>query len=148
MIKKIIIGIAITAFLVFGSVGSIYAYQKEQPDKDTVNMDMGEDAISMAYSGLKGTATQPASNKNNDDCQGIENKYQHNNNFSNNEDNNCEQEKNNYSWQHKYNYQNENCNDGNCQEYNHNNSHSHSYQNLNSENKGNFSLRQNRNNRQ
>jgi len=142
MIKKITIWIAITAFLVFGGAGSIYAYQKEQPEMDTLNMDMGKEAISNSYSGLKDYAAQPASNKNNDDCLAKENRYQHNNNFRDNEENNgCEPEEKNYSWQYGYNYNNENCGDENCLEYNH--EHKNSYQKSSTENESNFSNRQN-----
>ncbi len=114
MIKKIIIGTVITAFLIFGVTGSLYAYQEEPAEKNS---------------------------------ETAENRFQHDNSFRRNEEGiNCEPEKNYYSYQHKYNYQNENCGDDNGLEYKHNNRQSHSCQNFNSESKGNFSLRQNRNN--
>jgi len=147
MIKKIIIGIAITAFLVLGGAGSIYAFQKEQEQMDTLSMDMGREAISKADSSLEYNAPQFTFNKNSNDCLAAENRHQHNNNFRNNvENNNCELEKNNYSREHNYNIKNENCSNDNCLEYKYNNRQIHSYRNFNSENKGNFFLRQNYNN--
>jgi len=92
MIKKIIIGIIITAVLSLGAAGSIYAYQKEQSKLNT--------------------ATLTANDKNDGSVSSAENEYQYGNAYGKTEKNgNCESENNCYSWEHNYRYQNSNVKD-------------------------------------
>lgn len=124
MIKKIIIGIIITAVLSLGAAGSIYAIQKEQPKSNTTAL--------------------TADGKNNSNVSSVENKYQYGNAYSKTEKNgNCESENNRYSWQHNYNRKNENCDADNCLEYNYNYKHNYTYQNSNIEDKSNTFCNQN-----
>lgn len=114
MIKKIIIGIIITAVLSLGATGSIYAYQKEQSKLNA--------------------AVLTTNDKNDGSVSNMKNKYQYGNAYGKTEKNgNCEPENNCYSWQHNYNHENKNCNE-----------HNYKYQNSNGECDGNTFRNQNR----
>lgn len=124
MIKKIITGIIITAFLTFGAAGSIYAYQKEQEEPGVANTGT-QQVISAADSGREEPAVQPAGNNST-----AENRYQYNNNYRKNENNNnCEAKNNCYSHEYNYNHKNENCGENTCLEYNYSYRYNRLYQN-------------------
>ncbi|NQT66396.1 MAG: hypothetical protein HQ569_02325 [Actinobacteria bacterium] len=125
MIKKIIIGIIITAVLSLGAAGSIYAYRIEQPKLNT--------------------AVLTTNDKNDSSVSSVENKYQYDNAYGKTEKNgNCETENNCYSWQYNYNHENKNCNEDNCFNYNYNYEHNYNYQDANGECGGDTSRNQNR----
>jgi len=125
MIKKIIIGIIITAVLSLGAAGSIYAYQKEQSKLNA--------------------AVLTTNDKNDGSVSNMKNKYQYDNAYGKTEKNgNCEPENNCYSWQHNYNHENKNCNEDNCFNYIYNYEHNYNYQNSSDECGGNTFRNQNR----
>ncbi len=145
MIKKIITGIIITAFLILGGAGSIYAFQKEQVKMDTADADTENQLIPLVNSSWEDSAIQLKCNKNNKNYLAGENRYRHNNTFRKNEENNnCELEKNNYSWQYSYNHKNKDCSEDNRFEYNYR--HNQTHQNSLVNNEDNFHQRQNHNN--
>jgi len=145
MIKKIITGIIITAFLALGAAGSIYAYQREQPVGVPGNESTQQEVLPAAGFFWKESAAQFTENNGGESLLCAENKYQHNNKYQKNENNdNCEPQKNYYRWEYNYSHENENQGEESCQECNYSYQHNHSYQNLDAENKGNTSYNQNR----
>lgn len=145
MIKKIIIGIVITAVLSLVVTGSIYAYNEEQFKTNAAAAQGRQSKISDMATGKTDVADRSTGNKN-ESVLSAENKNQRGNTYGENEKNdNCEPAENNYSWEHNYSHKNENCSGDDCFQYNYRYEHNYRYENSCGECDSQASLNQKRN---
>jgi hypothetical protein len=103
VLKKVMIAVVVIAGVSLGSVGSIYAYQKEEVKQNTHEERFFAD----------GTEYYKDCDKENcqNDCECLKNEYHyyHNHSYKHQKNNDCEQDRQSseHKYSHNYNYQND-----------------------------------------
>ena len=106
VLKKVMIAVVTIADVSLGSVGSIYAYQKEEVKQNTREERFLADGTEYGY-GFRYNYKENCQN----DCECLKNEYHyyHNHNHQHQINNDCEQDcqLNEHKYSHNYNYQND-----------------------------------------
>jgi hypothetical protein len=104
MLKKIILGIVITAVLSVTTFGAVYAYQKEKARNDVVTTGQNQ---SLKYGSGPGQDCEDCKDGGNDDCLKEEERIRNNLRLRENKGQEClEQDGKEHRWQHRYEYEN------------------------------------------
>jgi hypothetical protein len=109
MLKKIILGIVITAVLSVTAFGAVYAYQKEKARTDNTATIQKQ---SLSYGSGSGQYWEGCEKGDHEDCLKEEERIRNNCRYRENKNQEClENEGEEHRWQHRYEYEKELCED-------------------------------------